>query len=54
MYLAISVEPTRIYDVKDAREFLSGHGIDADAVAPVVRDKFMSAFIRARKPEAMA
>ena len=51
---AISVEPTRIYDVKDARESLSGHGIDADAVAPVVRDKFMSAFIRARKPEAMA
>lgn len=47
---AIKVEPTRIYDVRDAREFLSGHGIDVDAVAPLVRDKFMSAFVRARKP----
>ena len=49
---AIGVEPTRIYDVKDAREFLSGHGIDVDVVAPLVRDKFMSAFVRARKPGA--
>lgn len=47
---AIRIEPTRIYDVKDAREFLSGHGIDVDAVASLVRDKFMSAFVRARKP----
>ncbi len=49
---AIGIEPTRIYDVEDAREFLSGHGIDADAVAPLVRNKFMSAFVRARKPVA--
>ncbi|TMI79130.1 MAG: arsenite methyltransferase [Bacillati bacterium ANGP1] len=49
---AIGVEPTRIYDVKDAREFLSGRGIDVDVVAPLVRDKFMSAFVRARKPGA--
>ena len=47
---SISVEPTRIYDVEDARKFLSGHGIDVDTVAPQVRDKFMSAFVRARKP----
>lgn len=46
----ISVEPTRVYDVRDARAFLSGHGIDVDVVAPLVRDKFMSAFVRARKP----
>ena len=46
----IRVEPTRVYDVADARVFLSGHGIDVDAVAPLVRDRFMSAFIRARKP----
>ena len=45
-----AVEPTRVYDVDDAREFLSGHGIDVDAVAPLVDQKFMSAFIRARKP----
>ncbi len=47
---AVGVEPTRIYDVNDAREFLTGHGIDVDRVAPLVTDKFMSAFIRATKP----
>jgi ubiquinone/menaquinone biosynthesis C-methylase UbiE len=47
---AIRVEPTRVYDVEDARAFLSGQGIDVDAVVPRVRDRFMSAFIRARKP----
>ena len=46
----ISVEPTRVHDVEDARAFLSGHGIDVDVVAPLVRDRFMSAFVRARKP----
>ena len=46
----IGVDPTRVYDVNDAREFLSGHGIDVDRVAPLVTDKFMSAFIRATKP----
>ncbi len=48
----IDIEPTRIYDVEDARQFLSGHGMDVDAVAPLVKDKFMSAFVRARKPAA--
>ncbi|HET8999981.1 MAG TPA: arsenite methyltransferase [bacterium] len=47
---AVGVEPTRVYDVNDAREFLSGHGIDVDRVAPLVTNKFMSAFIRATKP----
>jgi len=46
----IDVEPTRIYDVNDARTFLSGQGIDVDAVAPLVDGKFMGAFIRATKP----
>ena len=48
----IEVEPTRIYRTEDAREFLDREGIDADAIAPVVDGKFMSAFIRARKPAA--
>ena len=48
----IEVEPTRIYKVDDAREFLSGAGIDVDAIAPQVDGKFMSAFIRAVKPAA--
>jgi arsenite methyltransferase len=47
---AVTVEPTRVYDINDAREFLSGHGIDVDRVAPLVTKKFMSAFIRATKP----
>jgi len=46
----IEVEPTRVYKVEDAREFLSSAGIDVDAMAPQVDEKFMSAFIRAVKP----
>ena len=46
----IDVEPTRIYRIDDAREFLSGQGIDVDAIASEVDGKFMSAFIRAVKP----
>jgi arsenite methyltransferase len=46
----IEVEPTRIYQVEDAREFLAGQGFDVDALAPQVDGKFMSAFIRAVKP----
>ena len=48
---AIALEPTRIYKAEDARDFLRDReGIDADAIAPVVDGKFMSAFVRARKP----
>jgi arsenite methyltransferase len=46
----IGIEPTRVYNVEDARTFLSGQGIDVDAIAPQVEGKFMSAFIRATKP----
>jgi len=46
----IHVEPTRVYQVEDARDFLSGAGLDVDTIAPLVDGKFMSAFIRARKP----
>lgn len=48
----ITIEPTRIYRVDDAREFLSSAGVDADAIAPQVDGKFMSAFVRAVKPAA--
>lgn len=47
----IEIEPTRIYDVEDAREFLSDAGVDVDAIAAQVQDKFLSAFIRAAKPQ---
>jgi hypothetical protein len=46
----IDVAPTRVYNIEDARAFLSGQGIDVDAIAPQVEGKFMSAFIRATKP----
>jgi SAM-dependent methyltransferase len=48
---AIEIEPTRIYRIEDAREFLSGQNIDVDAIAPQVDGKFMSAFVRAVKPK---
>ena len=44
------IEPTRIYNIEDARAFLSGQGVDVDAIAPQVERKFMSAFVRATKP----
>ncbi len=46
----IDMEPTRVYDIEDARTFLTGQGVDVDAIAPQVEGKFMSAFIRATKP----
>ncbi len=46
----VDVEPTRVYRIEDAREFLSGKGIDVDAIAPQVDGRFLSAFIRAVKP----
>ena len=49
----IEIEPTRIYRIDDAREFLSGQDIDMDAFAPQVDGKFMSAFVRAVKPQSV-
>ncbi|OLC85417.1 MAG: arsenite S-adenosylmethyltransferase [Acidobacteria bacterium 13_1_40CM_4_61_5] len=51
---SVEIEPTRVYRVDDAREFLAQAGIDADAIAPQVDDKFMSAFVRAVKPAVKA
>jgi arsenite methyltransferase len=48
---SIEIEPTRVYDIEDARNFLSGHGVDIDVAAPQVQGKFRSAFIRATKPK---
>src|SRR5262249_10850330 len=46
----VTLEPTRIYHVEDAREFLSGKGVNVDVIAGAVDGKFLSAFIRAVKP----
>lgn len=50
-FIEIDVEPTRIYRADDARQFLSAEGVDVDVVAPAIDGKFMSAFVRARKPQ---
>jgi SAM-dependent methyltransferase len=49
---AIDIEPTRIYRSEDAVSFLSDKGLDAETIGSQVDGKFMSAFIRARKPAA--
>ena len=46
----IDIEPTRVYSIEDARTFLSARGLDVDALAREVEDKFISAFVRASKP----
>lgn len=48
----IGIEPTRVYDVADARVFLAGQGLDVDALAKEMDGKFISAFVRATKPAA--
>src|ERR1700738_264900 len=35
---SLDLEPPRVYNVDDARQFLTGEGIDADAIAPQVQD----------------
>jgi arsenite methyltransferase len=49
---AVDLEPWRIYQLEDARAFLTDAGIDVDKIAPQVDGKVASAFIRARRPEA--
>ena len=49
-----SVEPTRIYQVDDARSFLDEAGLDVEAFGAAVDGKIMAAFVRATKPEAPA
>jgi arsenite methyltransferase len=45
----VTIEPTRVYRVEDAREFLSSAGVDVDTIAPQIDGKIMSAFVRAIK-----
>jgi len=49
-FQSAEIEPTRVYSIADAREFLEAAGIDAGAAALQLNGKFISAFIRARKP----
>ena len=47
----VEIETWRVYNVEDARAFLTEAGLDVDGIAPLVTDKFASAFIRAVKPQ---
>jgi arsenite methyltransferase len=47
----VTVESTRVYNVEDARKFLTEAGVDVVAIAPLVNGKFFSAFVRANKPK---
>ncbi len=53
-FVDVDLEPTRTYNIEDARQFLTEAGIEVDAIAPLVEGKFLSAFIRATKPAAKA
>lgn len=48
----VEIDPWRVYNIKDAREFLTNAGVDADTVAATAEGKFASAFIRAIRPAA--
>jgi arsenite methyltransferase len=50
----VSFETTRTYDIEDAHAFLTEAGIAVDEIAPLFEGKFLSAFIRATKPGALA
>ncbi|HZC34492.1 MAG TPA: arsenite methyltransferase [Chthoniobacterales bacterium] len=45
----IDIEATRVYNIDDARLFLSNRGLDVDEIAKQVEGKFISAFVRATK-----
>ncbi len=49
-FVDVSVEPTRVYGVEEARPFLESAGIDVGAIAPELDGKVRSAFVRAVKP----
>jgi SAM-dependent methyltransferase len=46
----VAVEPTRVYRVEDARQFLEESGLPVDELAAQLDGRVMSAFVRAMKP----
>jgi 2-polyprenyl-3-methyl-5-hydroxy-6-metoxy-1,4-benzoquinol methylase len=53
-FAGIGIEETRVYGLADARTFLAGEGLDAEALANELDGTFISAFVRATKPSAPA
>jgi SAM-dependent methyltransferase len=50
----ISIEPTRVYSLDDARTFLADAGLAADHLASEIEGRIISGFVRARKPKTVA
>ena len=46
----IGIEPTRVYEIEDAKAFLEGAGLETEVLAREVGGRVMGAFVRARKP----
>jgi arsenite methyltransferase len=49
-FVKADIEPTRVYEVEDARAFLQEAGLDVDEFAQQIEGRFMAAFVRATKP----
>ncbi len=49
-FAEIGVEPWRIYNTEEARGFIEEAGLDYEVAAAEAEGRFMSAFVRARKP----
>ncbi len=47
---SVGIEPTRIYEIEDARAFLEGSGLNTELLAREVGGRVVGAFVRARKP----
>jgi hypothetical protein len=50
---SVDVEPWRVYQMDDAKQFLAETGLDVNEVAAQVEGKIASAFVRATKPVAV-
>jgi len=53
-FASVEVEPTRVYRVEEASEFLKAAGLDPETVGPQIAGKFIAAFLRAVKPAAQS
>jgi SAM-dependent methyltransferase len=51
-FYAIDIEPARVHNIEETRNFLAGEGADGDDISPQLAGTFIRAFIRARKPAA--
>lgn len=49
---SIEIEPTRVYRLEDAEAFLTDSGLDVKTLSSEIDGRFMSAFVRATKPDA--